>query len=231
MIHDKNRSQKWCAALPPWIDAGRRSLGRLGMAVVLGTALAVASISIVWLSLDATADAAPADFCQQSFAPVERPDGASAANVYPMDETVARAAKRRRARNVAPATGAIDASAQVSGIGGGDLVSQARQYIGTNPTGRGSLWCGAFLDMVLKQTGRRGGGNLARGYTHYGTQIAGPEVGAIVVIGRKGGGHVGIVSGIDANGNPVVISGNHNRRVAESTYPRSRVIAYVKPNG
>ena len=26
------------------------------------------------------------------------------------------------------------------------LVSEARKYIGTNPTGRGSLWCGAFID-------------------------------------------------------------------------------------
>jgi uncharacterized protein (TIGR02594 family) len=109
------------------------------------------------------------------------------------------------------------------------LIAEARRYIGTNPTGRSSLWCGAFLDMVLRRTGHAGGGNLALGYAKYGARIAGPKIGAIVVLRRKGGGHVGIVTGIDSNGNPVVISGNHNRRVAISTYPRSRVVAYVVP--
>ena len=91
------------------------------------------------------------------------------------------------------------------------LVSEARKYIGTNPTGRGSLWCGAFMDMVLKRTGHAGGGNLASAYARYGTRVSGPQVGAIAVMGRRGGGHVGVVSGIDANGNPIIVSGNHNR--------------------
>jgi len=109
------------------------------------------------------------------------------------------------------------------------LVSEARKYIGTNPTGRGSLWCGAFMDLVLKRTGHAGGGNLAIGYEHYGTRIAGPQVGAIAVMGRHGGGHVGVVTGIDANGNPIIVSGNHNNTVAESVYPRGRIAAYVVP--
>lgn len=111
------------------------------------------------------------------------------------------------------------------------LVSEARKYLGTNPTGRGSLWCGAFMDMVLKRTGYKGGGNLALGYTHYGTRVSGPQIGAIAVMGRRGGGHVGVVSGIDPNGNPIIVSGNHNHTVAESVYPRSRISAYVVPNG
>ena len=40
---------------------------------------------------------------------------------------------------------------------------------------------------------------------------------------------VGVVSGVDANGNPIIVSGNHNRTVAESVYPRSRIAAYVMP--
>jgi len=111
------------------------------------------------------------------------------------------------------------------------LINEARRYLGTNPTGRAHDWCGAFLDMVLKRTGHRGGGNLARAYAAYGTRIAGPAVGAIAVFTRRGGGHVGIVTGIDSNGNPIVISGNHNHRVAESTYPARRAIAYVMPGG
>lgn len=115
--------------------------------------------------------------------------------------------------------------------GGSDLVADARRYLGTNPTNRRSLWCGAFMDKVLRDTGHRPGSNVAKAYLHYGQHVSGPQVGAIAVMGRRGGGHVGVVSGVDANGNPIVISGNHNRTVAESVYPRSRIIAYVMPGG
>lgn len=117
------------------------------------------------------------------------------------------------------------------GFTSNSLVNEARKYIGTNPTGRRSLWCGAFMDLVLKRTGHKGGGNLARAYARYGTRVSGPQVGAIAVMNRRGGGHVGVVSGIDPNGNPIIISGNHNRTTAESVYPASRVITYVVPNG
>ncbi len=107
------------------------------------------------------------------------------------------------------------------------LVSEARRYLGTNPTGRGRQWCGAFMDMVLKHTGHAGGGNLARAYARYGTRVSGPQVGAIAVMNH----HVGVVSGIDPNGNPIIVSGNHNRTVAEAVYPRGRIAAYVMPGG
>jgi uncharacterized protein (TIGR02594 family) len=123
------------------------------------------------------------------------------------------------------------ANSAYGGFTSNDLVAEARKYIGTNPTGRGSLWCGAFMDFVLKRTGHPGGGNLAWGYEHYGTRVSGPQVGAIAVMGRRGGGHVGVVSGIDANGNPIIISGNHNHTTAESVYPRGRIAAYVMPGG
>ena len=68
------------------------------------------------------------------------------------------------------------------------------------------------MDMVLKRTGHRGGGNLAKAYASYGTRVSGPQVGAIAVMGRRGGGHVGVVSGVDPNSNPIVVSGNHITR-------------------
>jgi uncharacterized protein (TIGR02594 family) len=83
------------------------------------------------------------------------------------------------------------------------------------------------MDMVLKHTGHAGGGNLARAYARYGTRVSGPQVGAIAVMNH----HVGVVSGIDPNGNPIIVSGNHNRTVAESVYPRGRIAAYVMPGG
>ncbi len=146
-----------------------------------------------------------------------------------------RKVRRVRGRTVATPDARLAAQSHANSAYGGassnDLVSAARKYIGTNPTGRGSLWCGAFMDFVLRQTGHKGGGNLASGYAHYGTRVSGPQVGAIAVMGRHGGGHVGVVSGIDGNGNPIIVSGNHNHTVAESVYPRGRITAYVLPGG
>ena len=116
-------------------------------------------------------------------------------------------------------------------VGSSDVVSEARRYIGGNPTGRGSLWCAAFMNLVLQRTGHRvTGSNMARSFASYGQRVAGPQVGAIAVMSRRGGGHVGVVSGLDAKGNVIVISGNHGHRVAESVYPRSRIYAYVLPS-
>jgi uncharacterized protein (TIGR02594 family) len=71
---------------------------------------------------------------------------------------------------------------------------------------------------------------MASSFARYGNRVSGPQVGAIAVMSRRGGGHVGVVSGIDAKGNPIIISGNHGHRVAEATYSRGRVYAYVMPN-
>jgi uncharacterized protein (TIGR02594 family) len=141
--------------------------------------------------------------------------------------TIATSAKRHpRQKEVAP----VDATPVNGGSSGNDLVSEARRYIGTNPTGRRSLWCGAFMDMVLKRTGHKGGGNLALNYTRYGTRVSGPQIGAIAVMGRRGGGHVGLVTGIDPNGNPIIVSGNHKRTaVDEVAFPRRMISAYVMP--
>ncbi|MEX1082905.1 MAG: TIGR02594 family protein [Xanthobacteraceae bacterium] len=117
------------------------------------------------------------------------------------------------------------------GASASSVVAEARRYIGTNPTNRRSLWCAAFMNLVLKRAGfRDSGSNLAKSFASYGKRVSGPKVGAIAVMSRgKSGGHVGVVSGLDPKGNPIVISGNHNDRVAESVYPRSRIIAYVMP--
>ena len=117
------------------------------------------------------------------------------------------------------------------GYSSSDIVSVARRYIGGNPTGRRSLWCARFMNMVLERAGHHGtGSDMASSFAHYGHRVSGPEVGAIAVMSRRGGGHVGVVSGLDAHGNPIVVSGNHGHRVAESVYPRGRIYAYVMPS-
>ncbi|MDA9400182.1 TIGR02594 family protein [Bradyrhizobium sp. CCBAU 45389] len=119
------------------------------------------------------------------------------------------------------------------GFGGGSgLVSEARRYLGGNPTGRGSLWCARFMNMVLEHSGHRGtGSDMASSFAHYGTRVSGPQVGAIAVMSRgRRGGHVGIITGIDAQGNPIMISGNNGNRVREAPVSRGRIYAYVMPN-
>jgi uncharacterized protein (TIGR02594 family) len=117
-------------------------------------------------------------------------------------------------------------------FGSSDVVATARRYLGGNPTGRGSLWCARFMNMVLQQTGHRGtGSDLASSFAHYGQRVSGPQIGAIAVMGRRGGGHVGIITGIDASGNPIMISGNNRNRVREAPIARGRIYAYVLPTG
>lgn len=134
--------------------------------------------------------------------------------------------------------GARRAAAPTSPVGlfggfGNSLVAEARSQLGNGAIyGRSNLWCARFMNYVLRATGHRGtGSDRAASFARYGTRISGPQVGAIAVMYRgRRGGHVGVVSGIDANGDPIVISGNHNRRVGEAVYPRGRVYAYVLPN-
>ncbi|WP_049766148.1 TIGR02594 family protein [Rhodopseudomonas palustris] len=128
--------------------------------------------------------------------------------------------------------GAMQSPGVGNGFGFSNVVATARSFIGGgNPTGRSSLWCARFMNMVLERAGLRGSGSdMARSFASYGQRISGPQVGAIAVMSRgKRGGHVGVVSGIDAKGNPIVVSGNHGHRVAEASYPRSRIYAYVMP--
>ena len=130
-----------------------------------------------------------------------------------------------------PASRQTSEAPRNSALVGFDVVSEARRWLGTNPTGLSSLWCARFMNFVLERTGyRSSGSDLARSFSTYGQRIAGPRVGAIAVMSRgRSGGHVGVVSGVDAKGNPIIISGNYSKRVAETAFPRGRIYAYVMP--
>jgi len=112
---------------------------------------------------------------------------------------------------------------------GSDVVSAARAELGKGAVyGRSNLWCARFMNYVLSKTGHHGtGSDMARSFAAL--PKTDMHVGAIAVMSRRGGGHVGVVSGIDSQGNPIVISGNHGGRVRESVYSRQRVVAFVSP--
>ena len=124
-------------------------------------------------------------------------------------------------------------TASAGSITSSNVVAEARRYLGGNPTGRGSLWCARFMNLVLQHSGYKGtGSDMARSFANYGQRVSGPQVGAIAVMSRgRGGGHVGIITGIDAKGNPIMISGNNGNRVREAPISRGRIYAYVMPTG
>jgi uncharacterized protein (TIGR02594 family) len=116
------------------------------------------------------------------------------------------------------------------GVSGSKLLMLAQSQLGNGAIyGRRTLWCGRFMNWALTRAGFHGtGSDLARSFLAL--PHTPPQVGAIAVLGRGGRfGHVGIVSGFDPNGNPILISGNHSHRVGRGVYPRRRVIAYVMP--
>jgi len=123
------------------------------------------------------------------------------------------------------------AAAEKPAAGWPALVVEARKYMGTNPTDRKRLWCATFMNFVLARVGYDGThSDAAKSFAYYGRRVSKPRIGAIAVLRRgRRGGHVGVVTGVDGQGNPIIISGNHNNRVGEGIYPRSRVIAYVMP--
>lgn len=121
-----------------------------------------------------------------------------------------------------------------SGLGSPEALLEALRHMGANAKALGlpaSLWCADFMNMVLRRSGIEAtGSRAARSYLKYGKKIDEPRVGAIAVFTRgKNGGHIGIVRGTDGAGNPIIVSGNHNNKVAEAVYPKSRVLAYVVP--
>jgi uncharacterized protein (TIGR02594 family) len=142
------------------------------------------------------------------------------------DASVATSASLGANSTVTPAGGAMASSFTSSNV-----VAEARKYLGGNPTGRGSLWCARFMNMVLQHSGYRGtGSDMASSFAKYGQRVSGPQVGAIAVMTRgRRGGHVGIITGIDAKGNPIMISGNSGNRVREIPVSRGRIYAYVMP--
>lgn len=88
----------------------------------------------------------------------------------------------------------------------------------------GIPWCGCWLRHEFGISDKRY--NLAHWWIHFGHRISKPIVGAVAVFKFR---HVGRVEGVDANGNPIVKSGNHNHRVETATYPKRLVWQYRAP--
>ena len=187
--------------------------------LAIGTAMA--------LILTATANARPTidlskEFCGARYC--------GQYQVYKPYKKIVRKKSHKRARIVAHKEKRV----QVASLGPVDfepsqpiqgLIAKARKYLGTNPTGWRRLWCGRFMAMIAPQAAKKiGNPNLAINWAKL-PRVA-PRVGAILITRRNGGNHVGVVIGFK-NGNPITISGNHNRKVGIGVYSKTKIIAYV----
>lgn len=113
-------------------------------------------------------------------------------------------------------------------VGGFGVVARARAYIGMTGPQLGlpsRLWCSDFMNMV---TGGGTGSRVAKSWLAK-PRVA-PQPGAVAIIGRRGGGHVCLISEVHGNGQYSCISGNGaGRRVVEHRLSDSRIIAAVMP--
>ena len=117
-----------------------------------------------------------------------------------------------------------------------DLVSIARSHEGKRAAQLGlprSLWCADFMNLVRREGGLKPvPSRMARDQVLGGTRLREPRPGAIVTLSGRGRAvaHTGIVAAVLPGGDILVVSGNHGHRVAESVYPRGRIVALVDPS-
>lgn len=91
-------------------------------------------------------------------------------------------------------------------------------------------WCAAFVGAMLESVGIVSSRfESAKSYLDWGSKLASPELGCIVVFSRDGGGHVGFVVGKDPNGNLLVLGGNQGDQVNIRAFGRDRVAGYRWP--
>ena len=105
--------------------------------------------------------------------------------------------------------------------------SAARCYMGIEPTGRRSRV--RALHEFRSAATAPGRDPIWRARSCRRQAVRGPQVGAIAGSRADAAWSCPVVTGVDGRGNPIIISGNHGRRVARGP-TASRVLAYVRPS-
>lgn len=93
-------------------------------------------------------------------------------------------------------------------------------------------WCAAFVGAMLERVGIRSTRfEGSQSYLQWGEVLAKPIYGCVCIGKRTGGGHVGFVVGMTANGDPILLAGNQGDAVTVKAYPKERVLGYRWPMG
>lgn len=90
-------------------------------------------------------------------------------------------------------------------------------------------WCSSFVNWCMFKAGYNGTRSAAaRSWANWGVKIDKPVKGCVVVLTRKGGGHVGFFDGEDES-NIVLLGGNQDDAVNVRRFRKSRLLCYVMP--
>ncbi len=100
-------------------------------------------------------------------------------------------------------------------------------------------WCGVFVAHCIQTAGLPIPKNWMRAkeWATWGSPIAKPTLGCVVVFDRQGGGHVGFVVGIDEKGRLMVLGGNQGNKVSVAPFENKpvseggRVVGFRVPTG
>lgn len=98
-------------------------------------------------------------------------------------------------------------------------------------------WCGLFAAHCVTQAGIAPPpiSIRAKAWATWGDPLSiravYPPVGAVAVFERKGGGHVGFVDSVNADGSLNILGGNQGDAVNVRRFPRERLVALRWPKG
>lgn len=92
-------------------------------------------------------------------------------------------------------------------------------------------WCASFVGWCLERAGLDHPRSArARDYAEWGVPLERPVLGAVVVLTRPGGGHVGFYLG-QRDGQWLILGGNQSNRVNVAPYAPGRMVAVRWPSG
>lgn len=96
----------------------------------------------------------------------------------------------------------------------------------------GQPWCGSIMAYWMQQCGIAYPKDYyrAKAWLDWGVSTT-ARVGAVVVFERTGGGHVGLVVGVNRFGHMLVLGGNQGDCVSIRPFDRSRVLGFRWPPG
>jgi uncharacterized protein (TIGR02594 family) len=94
-----------------------------------------------------------------------------------------------------------------------------------------TAWCGLFVALVAQRAGKQLPANplWALNWTRFGSAVAQPMLGDVLVFHRSGGGHVGIYVAQDEAAYHV-LGGNQGDRVCIARIARQRLCAARRPD-
>lgn len=92
-------------------------------------------------------------------------------------------------------------------------------------------WCGTAVGYWMLQGGMQIPSNpwRAKSWLDWGRWIPTPMRGAVGVMARDGGGHVGIVVGVTEDGKICMIGGNQGDSVCVASFDRDRFLGFMAP--